>query len=65
MKHKMRVDEPFGNGRPFTGAWIETEKLCRLESFSQRRPFTGAWIETMTTGATTATPVSPLHGGVD
>ena len=33
--------------RPFTGAWIETQRGCAGQSESARRPFTGAWIETV------------------
>ncbi len=38
--------EQLANGRPFTGAWIET--LSQRGSYEPpgRRPFTGAWIET-------------------
>ena len=33
-------------GRPFTGAWIETKNIRMKSPCSGGRPFTGAWIET-------------------
>ena len=34
-------------GRPFTGAWIETDKNEFFKFVLNGRPFTGAWIETL------------------
>jgi len=34
-------------GRPFAGAWIETERGLDSESQWVSRPFAGAWIETL------------------
>ena len=31
---------------PFTGAWIETEKVYLAAQYEEVAPFTGAWIET-------------------
>ena len=36
-------------GRPFTGAWIETTTIAPYFSQDNGRPFTGAWIETYST----------------
>jgi len=33
-------------GRPFAGAWIETDSLGPVELHRRGRPFAGAWIET-------------------
>ena len=35
-----------GRSRPFTGAWIETDRYQSVENLIWGRPFTGAWIET-------------------
>ena len=53
-------------GRPFTGAWIETMTLAAGIDPVDSRPFTGAWIETPSVREIKLImSTSPLHGGVD
>ena len=40
------VTSAVNDGRPLTGAWIETSQMA-FSSASSRRPLTGAWIETL------------------
>ena len=35
-----------GSVAPYTGAWIETIRSCRISATSLVAPYTGAWIET-------------------
>ena len=44
------------NGRPFTGAWIETINLSSSNLPKVCRPFTGAWIETSLPAASRRCP---------
>ncbi len=51
---------------PFTGAWIETALIARIEVTEKVAPFTGAWIETyMFESVTLALICRALHGRVD
>ena len=46
---KLALDIVLGGGvevAPFTGAWIETEKILNEVRGVTVAPFTGAWIET-------------------
>ena len=63
MKRLEWKDVDLGNGRPFTGAWIETIRRARSVTVMRSRPFTGAWIETSdNTGKAWATIVAPSRG---
>ena len=46
MKRNEPEDWHAWEGRPFTGAWIETRSSLHDKRSQKRRPFTGAWIET-------------------
>ena len=56
---------PWQVGRPFTGAWIETDAVGFFQQLFDGRPFTGAWIETPVNETLLFCLMSPLHGGVD
>ena len=46
LKQSCHNAKMLWQGRPFTGAWIETPPPAISKSSLKRRPFTGAWIET-------------------
>ena len=51
-------------GRPLTGAWVETGQRIAEQRAEQGRPLTGAWVETNLPDPGAGTSGSPPYGGV-